>query len=75
VVAQQWRLDNFGTDRDLYDKNGLKIYNWTGSDNSQFMHKDYNLTSQQWLDTWHEETNTTEHPQEVRELENYYEEF
>lgn len=39
------------------------------------MHRDYDEAAQQWLESWHEETNDTVHSQAVRELENYYDEL
>ena len=39
------------------------------------MHRDYDLTQKKWLDTWHEETNATEHTAYERSLENYNEEL
>lgn len=55
---RDWNVTNFGTDRDLYDKNGTQIYSYVG-DNLYHRDLDKNGT---WMDTWHVETNETDHP-------------
>jgi len=65
-----WELEHFGTDRDLYDKDGNQIYEYVG-DNLYHRDLDKNGT---WLDTWHLEENKT-HPEGYRSKENYYEEL
>lgn len=63
----EWNLTDFGTDRDLYDKDGVQIYTYVGKD---LYHRDLNNNGT-WNKTWHLEANQT-HPYEVRSKENYY---
>lgn len=60
--VQVWDLNNFGTDRDLYDKNGLLIYQYNGD---ELLHRDIDELGN-WKDTWHVETNETVHDEAVR---------
>lgn len=70
---QRWSIHNFGTGQDLYDKNGNQIYA-TDPEGNEF-HLDFDETTNEWLDTWHLETNTTVHSAEYYSLENYYSTF
>ena len=65
-----WKVTDFATDRDLYDKDGNQIYAYIGD---TLYHRDLDRNGT-WLDTWHVEQNQT-HPYGYRSKENYFEEL
>jgi hypothetical protein len=59
----KWDLEDFGTDRDLYDVNGVQIYEYV---NGTLYHRDYDEVNGTWLNSSHIEDENTTHSEEIR---------
>ena len=61
-------LKHAGSNRDAYDKNGTRIYNFNPDYDSSgyILHRDWNETSGNWSTTFHYESANMSHPTWLR---------
>lgn len=68
-MKKEWSADNFGKDRDLYDKDGNQIFRY--AEDGQLQHRDLDENTNQWKNSWHNETKNMNHSSKYTDKENY----